>query len=88
MSQMEPLTPNRGPVDDEIVAAEPGQGAPGSGPSAEPDVLPAAAAAPGPPDSPPSDDPADSPATAPAAFRTPTPGDHLSPDQLDAETPD
>ncbi len=83
---MEPLMPDRGPTDDEIVAAEPGQGAPDSGPTEEPDVLPGADAegSPAPQDTPASDDPADSPATAAAPFRTPAPGDALSPEELQA----
>jgi len=85
---MEPLMPDHGGGDDEIVAAEPGRGAPAAGPAEEPDVLTDGAGSRAPQDTPASDDPADSPATRDAPFRTPRPGDSLSPDELDAETPD
>jgi hypothetical protein len=79
MSMSEAFVPRTTEPDDAPAAAEPGPGAPGTPLSEEPDILPDAADQ--------SDDAAESSTDGAAVqdppFRTPVPGESLSPDELD-----
>jgi hypothetical protein len=76
MSMSEPFTPATNDVESAPAAAEPGPGAPGVPVDEEPDVLPGS-------------EPADDELSLNAAarsdtpFRTPTPGDSLTADELE-----
>ncbi|MFD3443570.1 hypothetical protein ACFDTO_03090 [Microbacteriaceae bacterium 4G12] len=88
MSMSEPLLPHPAQDDEGIAAAEPGgEGAPLPGSDDEPDVLPGAD------EHRTADDAANDDGTGvrprqDPPFRTPVPGDSLSPDRLAAETED
>jgi hypothetical protein len=79
MSMSEAFVPRTTEPDDAPAAAEPGPGAPGAPLTEEPDILPDAteqAEHSG-------DDAADGAAVEDPPFRTPAPGDSLTPDELD-----
>ena len=89
MSMSEPLLPHPARDDEGVAAAEPGgEGAPLPGADEEPDVLPGAeehatAQSDAPDDATTNARPRQDP-----PFRTPVPGDSLTPDRLVAETGD
>jgi hypothetical protein len=76
MSMSEPFLPHDPATDDDLAAAEPGPGAPGTPLTEEPDVLPDAEAEPHVEAAPevPADDP---------PFRTPQPGESLTVEELE-----
>jgi hypothetical protein len=79
MSMSEAFVPRTTEPDDAPAAAEPGRGAPGAPLSEEPDILPDAIEQ----SEEPGDDAADDVAAEDPPFRTPVPGESLTPDELD-----